>query len=140
MTGNKEGLVAGIGLDLVSVSRFKKALDRWGERFMQRLFTPEEIRYCQDSAKPEIHLAARFAAKEALVKALGIGFSGGITFRDVEVLSHKGSPPKIALHNRALVISVASGYSGYHLSITHSGDYAAACVVATASNTRENHE
>ena len=65
--------VMGLGVDLVLVPRFKKALDRWGERLTRRLFTAEELGYCLSRSRPEIHLAARFAAKEAFLKALGTG-------------------------------------------------------------------
>lgn len=131
--GHAAGEVRGVGLDMVSVSRFKEAVDRWGERFTGRIFTPAEIAYCRSKARPEIHLAARFAAKEAFLKALGTGLARGIGFRDVEILPGGDGPPKISLHNRALVLSVTSGFGEFHLSLTHTSEFAAACVVATAS-------
>lgn len=117
-------------MDLVQVSRFKKAMDRWGERFTRRLFTEEELHYCLSKSKPEVHLAARFAAKEAFLKALGTGLSSGISFVDVEILSSTNAPPKLSLHNQALMISLAGDLTGFHLSMSHTGDYAVACVVA----------
>jgi holo-[acyl-carrier protein] synthase len=134
-----EGAVRGVGLDLVSVSRFRGSLDRWGRRLLDRLFTPSEQSYCLSKGRPEIHLAGRFAAKEALMKAIGTGFARGIRFSDIEILPAGGGPPKIALHGQALVISYASQLSEFHLSITHSGDYAAACVIATGVESEDPH-
>ncbi len=136
MTEVRSPAVRGLGIDLVSISRFKDALDRWGCRMTRRLFTPAELDYCFSKGRPEVHLAARFAAKEAFLKALGTGLSRGIAFTDVEIVASTGAPPTISLHNRALVISVSSSLSECHLSITHSGDYAAACVVATGESRR----
>jgi holo-[acyl-carrier protein] synthase len=108
-------------------------MDRWGERFTRRLFTDDELRYCLSKSRPEVHLAARFAAKEAFLKALGTGLSRGISFTDVEILPAAAAPPEITLHNRARVISVAGDLTGFHLSMSHTGDYAVACVVAVGS-------
>jgi holo-[acyl-carrier protein] synthase len=126
--------ILGIGLDLVSVSRIARALARWGERFATRVFTPGELAYCRAKPRPEISLAARFAAKEAFLKALGTGLSGGITLRDVEVTTDPAGAPKISLHGRALVISRTSGICEIHVSLTHTGDHAAATVVAVGTS------
>ncbi len=115
---------------MVSIPRFKRALDRWEDRLKERLFTPGELRYCETRGRPEVHLATRFAAKEALLKALGTGLTRGITFQDIEIISRPDGPPEIALHNQAFVISVTSRHTGYHLSLTHTVEHAAASVVA----------
>ncbi len=79
----------GVGADLVETERMKGAIERWGERFLIRAFTPEERNYCQGKTRPYLHFAARFAAKEAVLKALG----GGVSYVEIEVLNdHRGAP------------------------------------------------
>ena len=78
-------MIYGIGIDLVKVKRIEEALERWGERFQNKVFTPGEIRYCLQKKNPSPNFAARFAAKEAFVKALGIGIRRGVHWKDVEV-------------------------------------------------------
>lgn len=86
-----------LGADLIEVQRIKRALTRWGDRFLNRVYTPGEIQYCTRKKFPEISLAARFAAKEAAMKALGTGLSGGINWKDFEVIRGPRGRPEIRL-------------------------------------------
>lgn len=86
-----------LGADLIQVTRVKEALNRWGDRFLNRVFTPDEIKYCKRKKAPEISLAARFAAKEAAMKALGTGLSYKVTWKDFEVVPGPGGKPEMKL-------------------------------------------
>ena len=122
-------MIYGIGYDLVQVSRIKDALRRWGERFQNKVFTPGEIRYCLEKKNPAPHFAARFAAKEALVKALGIGIRRGVHWKDVEVQRGLLGRPVLKIHGRAVEICRNEGLENFFLSLTHDGDYSGAMVV-----------
>ncbi|MFL7812660.1 MAG: holo-ACP synthase [Anaerolineales bacterium] len=113
------------GIDLIEIERIQKALDRHGERFLKRVFTPAEIDISRGSA-PE--LAARFAAKEAASKALGTGI-GPISWVEIEVLSKPSGEPFLRLTGRANQISQALGLETWSVSLTHSRGMAAAVVV-----------
>jgi holo-[acyl-carrier protein] synthase len=113
----------GMGIDLVEVSRIKKALERWGERFTHRVFTSEERDYCRRKAFPEQSFAARFAAKEAVLKAIGTGHSGGIKWTDVEVVNDPRGKPGVRLRKK---ITELLGDKKILLSITHTKDLAMA--------------
>jgi holo-[acyl-carrier protein] synthase len=122
-------MIYGIGFDLVRVSRIAEALERWGERFQKKVFTPGEIRYCLQKRNAAPHFAARFGAKEALVKALGIGIRRGVHWRDVEVRRGPLGRPVLKVHGRALEICQKEGIEALFLSLTHDGDYSGAMVV-----------
>ncbi len=121
--------VRGIGVDVVQVRRLLEALERFGERMERRLFTEAELAYCRSFQDPLPHLAARFAAKEAASKALGTGMSGGVGWRDFEVIQPGGQQPRLELHGRGREVFVALGCTGAHLSLTHDGGLAVATVV-----------
>jgi holo-[acyl-carrier protein] synthase len=116
-------MIEGLGIDLVEVGRIKKARQRWGERFLHRVFTPEEREYCLKKTHPEQSLAARFAAKEAVLKAIGTGHSGGIRWTDVEVSNNPRGKPEVKLGSR---ITRLIGDKRILLSITHTQNYAIA--------------
>jgi holo-[acyl-carrier protein] synthase len=122
-------LILGIGIDLLETARMRRALERSGERFVTRVFTPEEAAYCRLQRRPEQRFAARFAAKEALLKALGTGWSQGIGWKEVEVVRASGHPPEICLAGRAAAIASRRGVTRIHLSLTHLEAMAAAMVV-----------
>ncbi len=122
-------MIIGIGIDIVSVSRIKDAEKRWGRRFLDRVFTEREIKYAMLHKSPHSRLAARFAAKEAMTKALGTGFTGGITWKDIEVLNKDSGRPEIILHGKVREIAESMEVREIHLSISHDGDYAVAQVV-----------
>ena len=120
--------VFGIGIDVVEVGRIASSISEFGDRFVQRIFTPEEIAYCQTKARPELHYAARFAAKEAVIKAL----SGdpGIEWHGIEVGKESSGKPVIWLHGTTAKIALQAGIRKLHVSISHDGDNAVAFVVA----------
>ena len=121
--------VKGIGIDVVKVERIMQSIERHGSRFEARLFTPDELEYCRRHKDPVPHLAARFAAKEAAFKAIGTGLSGGVGWKMAEVIQPGGHQPKLAFHGVALERFTALGCSRSHLSLTHDGGLAIACVV-----------
>ncbi len=118
----------GIGLDLVEVSRIRALLERNGDRFKERVFTEYEITYCDSCADPAIHFAARFAAKEATVKALGTGFTEGINWRDIEVLKNEKGAPSLYLHRQAAQVADRLGVKQTFLSLSHTDTSAGASV------------
>ncbi len=113
------------GIDIIEISRIGKAVDSWGDRFLNRLFTSGEIEYCRGRA-PE--LAARFAGKEAVMKALGTGHVG-ISPRDIEILSSKGGAPVVHLTGTAKERAEEIGLDRLVISLSHSRDYAIASVI-----------
>jgi holo-[acyl-carrier protein] synthase len=118
------------GVDLVEVERIASLLDEHGQRFLDRCFTAAEQAYAQDNRRRAEHLAGRFAAKEAVLKALGTGLSDGIAWTDVEVVRLDSGKPTIRLHARALEIASELGIERWHLSISHTAGHAMASVVA----------
>jgi len=126
--GGEGGRIRGIGVDAVDVARFRAVLER-RPGLAQRLFTDGERSYAASKADPGPRLAARFAAKEAVLKALGVGI-GATNFRDVEVVSAGGGAPRLALAGRAQVLAAARGVRFWHLSMTHTEAVAVASVVA----------
>lgn len=125
-----EFMIIGIGTDIVSVQRIEKAVIRFGERFVRKVFTGEEASYCEGRKEQALHLAGRFAAKEAVLKAFGTGISNGIGFKDVEVIREEGKRPEIRLHGKGKEIAGSLGVSVIHLAISHDGGLALAFVVA----------
>jgi len=118
--------VRGIGVDLTVIPRMRRVVERWGERFLRRVFTDEEIAYCRRRRDPVPHLAARFAAKEATLKALGTGLSMGIAWRELEVRRERGGAPTMVLSGACRAIARARGGDRVLVSLTHDGDYAIA--------------
>ncbi len=123
-------MILGIGVDLVRIARVRQAIERWQERFLERVFTPDEIAYARRRRDPAEHLAARFAAKEATLKALGTGLTMGVRWREMEVRRARGERPCVALSGRTAAIGAARGVQTLHVSLTHDGEYAMAQVLA----------
>jgi holo-[acyl-carrier protein] synthase len=121
--------IRGIGVDLAKIPRMRQVVERWQDRFLRRVFTEAEIAYCQRRHDPIPHLAARFAAKEAVMKALGTGLRMGVTWREVEVRRERGEAPTMVLTGRTAAIARAKGASRILVSLTHDGDYAFAQVM-----------
>jgi len=121
--------IRGVGIDVIRVQRLVESLERFGKRMEARLFTEGELAYCRSHKDPLQHLAARFAAKEAASKALGTGMSGGVGFKQFEVLQPGGHQPQLRFHGAALARFEALGATASHLSLTHDGGLAIACVV-----------
>ncbi len=123
-------MICGVGIDLVEVQRIENILKRWGEKFTGRVFTESEIEYCRKHAHPAIHYAARFAAKEAFLKSIGVGLAGGLRMKDIEALNDQHGKPGLNLHNKAKVTLNKNGISTtVHLSISHTARYATAVVI-----------
>ncbi|MEX2599855.1 MAG: holo-ACP synthase [Dehalococcoidia bacterium] len=114
-----------VGVDLIEIDRIAAALERFGERFLERVYTPGEIAYCRRRAP---QLAARFAAKEAVMKALGTG-TRGVGWREVEVTRKRSGEPEIVLHGRAAARAERLGIGRIAISLSHSRQYAIASVV-----------
>ena len=120
--------ILGLGIDLTDIPRIAEVFDRYGERFLRRIFTDGEIAYCTRRRDPVPHLAGRFAAKEAAMKALGTGHSRGVLWKDVEVF-RAGGPPQLRLHGAAARHAAAMSVRGSLLTITHSETLAMAQVL-----------
>ena len=120
-------MILGIGVDLVQVERMEKALAR-GERFQRRLFTPAESAYCLRHTRPAIHFAARFAAKEAGMKAIGTGWSNGVGWKDFEVTLDARGRPNLLISGKAAEIARAMGATHTVVSLAHDGGFSIAVV------------
>lgn len=122
-------MIVGTGIDIVDIPRLRRILGRQGERFTARVFTPGEREYCLAHRDPVPHFAARFAAKEALMKALGTGWGKGVSWQDAEVVRTRPDAPVLALHGEAAALAASLGASAVHLSLTHADRWAAATVI-----------
>jgi len=122
-------MIIGIGMDIVEVARVGDLLKRHPERGLQRLFTEAEVAYCLGSSKPEQSFAARFAAKEAVFKALGTGWSGGVCWNEVEVVPDAAGSPRIRLHGSTRELADSRGVQRTHVSLSHIVNLATAYVV-----------
>ncbi len=118
--------VNGIGVDLVKIPRMREVIERWQDRFLQRVFTEQEIAYCRARRDPVPHFAARFAAKEAGLKALGTGLRLGVSWRELEVRRERGQAPELVLSGRSKELGRSRGGSRMLLALTHEGEYALA--------------
>jgi holo-[acyl-carrier protein] synthase len=118
-----------VGVDIIEIERVGQAISRWGDRFLNRIYTDAELAFCRGRL-PE--LAARFAGKEAISKALGTGLSG-ISWREMEVLSDRRGKPLVTLHGRAAARASKLGLTEFAISLSHSQDYAVAMVVGGQS-------
>jgi len=122
-------MIVGTGVDIAEVARIQDAIERFGERFLKRVFTPEEIRYCSSKANAGERFAARFAAKEAAMKAIGTGLRHGVTWQDVEVVRQLGGRPGLRLSGKAAEFAAALGCQRIHLSLSHTEEQAIAHVI-----------
>jgi holo-[acyl-carrier protein] synthase len=122
-------MIRGIGVDIVKVDRIEQAVERWGDRFLKRIFTAAEIERCQQRARPAQCLALRFAAKEAFAKALGLGMRKGLRWRDIEVVHDHLGKPDLLLHNQAQRLLEAVEASRTWLSLSDERESALAVVV-----------
>lgn len=126
---------AGIGVDMLEISRMERVLAR-RPNFARRVFTEEERAYCDRSARPAEHYAARFAAREAVLKALGTGFAEGIGLRDVSVARDDAGRPQVVLSGRAAEVAREQGVREIALSISHTHDVAVANAIAVTDDVR----
>lgn len=126
--------IIGIGLDLVKIARVRAATERWQERFLTRVFTDAERRYCFERACPYASLAARFAVKEAVLKALGTGWAQGVRWVEIEVLPDPAGRPHASVDGRVRSLFRAVGVSSIHVSLSHDAEYAMGEAVLTADS------
>ena len=122
-------MIIGTGVDLCEVARMREAIERHGLRILNRVFTEAEIAYAQRKANRFERFAARFAAKEAGMKALGTGWRGGLGWRDLEVKNLPSGRPTLALHGKAAEIAEKLGVRNISLSLTHTSEQAMALVI-----------
>jgi holo-[acyl-carrier protein] synthase len=120
--------ILGLGFDATDIPRVREVFQQYGERFIRRILTDGEIAYCTRRRDPVPHIAGRFAAKEAAMKALGTGHSRGVLWKDIEVVRH-GGPPKLLLHGGAERRAASMGVQSSLLTITHSEALAMAQVL-----------
>ena len=122
-------MVYGVGVDIVKIERFKKALERWGDRLCQRVFTQQELSTCQGKAQPARHLALRFAAKEAFLKALGRGMYQGVAWNDIEITNDTLGRPHMHVRGAAERLCREKGIKEIFVSISHEAEYGVAHVL-----------
>jgi holo-[acyl-carrier protein] synthase len=124
-------MIVGVGLDLVKINRIRAITERWPSKFLDRLYTQAERRYCLARPSPYASLAGRFAAKEAVLKALGTGWSDGISWHDIQVLNDRTGRPRATVSGRVKALMTRAGVTGIHVSLSHDTDYAVAEAVLT---------
>jgi len=122
-------MIFGVGIDLVSIQRLEEVLQRWGDRFVKRVYTEQEADFCFKRAYPASPLALRFAAKEAFSKAIGLGMRKGVRWRDIEVFHYPGGRPGLRLQGRSSEICREKQITRSHLSLSDEGRYAVALVI-----------
>jgi len=122
-------MIYGIGTDLVEINRIEKIIKRWGDRFTGKVFSQNEINYCENKAYPAIHYAARFAAKESFLKSLGIGLGMGVSLKDIEVINNPQGSPQLHMNEKIQGILDERGITAIHISMTHTREHAQAVVV-----------
>lgn len=122
-------MIVGSGIDLAEIGRLQQSIDRYGSRFLDRIYTAAEQAYCLRKRNSAESFAARFAAKEAGAKALGTGISQGVSWREIEVVRERSGRPTLELHGRAAQIAARLGVVRIALSITHTTGLAMASVV-----------
>jgi holo-[acyl-carrier protein] synthase len=122
-------MIVGTGIDIAEVPRITHSIQRFGDRFIRRIYTEGEIRYCDSKANRMERYAARFAAKEAAMKALGTGWNHGVRWRDIEIARKPGSRPTIIFHGVAAKFAERLGATNVALSLTHTKDQAFAQVI-----------
>jgi len=120
-------MVVGVGIDVIQNQRIRESLEKFGPRFLNRIYTETETGYCNNCAAPWIHFAARFAAKEAAFKALGTGWAAGVKWKDIEVQRLASGKPELHLYGEALNRATAMGATRFHVSLTH--DQLVSCAV-----------
>ncbi len=121
--------IVGLGTDLAKIGRFRRFVEENNAALLERLFTPGEREYAFSKKDPSPYLAARFAAKEACLKAFGLGLRAGLSWQDMEVVRDELGRPDLILRGRAAELAEEKGVEVVHLSYSHEGDYAVATVV-----------
>ena len=122
-------MIVGTGIDIAEVPRITESIEKFGERFLNRIFTDGERAYCDSKANRHERYAARFAAKEAGMKAIGTGWNHGVRWRDVEVIRMPGGRPTLHFHGKAAEFAAKLGAVHISLSLTHTKEHAIAQVI-----------
>src|SRR5215467_2920426 len=122
-------MIVGTGIDIAEVPRIAQSISRFGDRFLRRVFTEQEMRYCDSKANRNERYAARFAAKEAAMKALGTGWNHGVRWRDIEVNRKPGGRPTIVFYGKAAEFAAKLGAVHIALSLSHTAEQAIAHVI-----------
>src|SRR6185295_7281439 len=125
-------MITGIGIDVIQNDRIRGSIERFGDRFLNRIYTEGEIEYCKKCAQPDIHYAARLAAKEAAFKALGTGWAAGVKWKDVEVVRLASGKPELHLPGEARAHATAAGAQRFYVSLTHDQFVSCAVVILEA--------
>lgn len=120
-------MIYGVGIDLVKIDRMKSVVERWGDKFLRRVFTETEIAYCHEKKNPYLSFAVRFAAKEALIKAIASEIT--VPLSDIEVINSPNGNPSINAHGRLKKFFNEKGIKQTALSLSHEKEYGIACVV-----------
>ena len=131
---NHRGIVVGHGLDVVDIEDFSRLLKKTASNFLDRHFTDAEIAAAGGGVNQAQKLAGRFAVKEAVLKAFGVGWGNGIAFTDVEVITLRTGAPTVALHRKLAELETQNGISGWLVSVSHTSTVAVASVIAVSSN------
>ncbi len=121
--------ILGVGMDIVETKRIADSLERFGDRFLHRVFLEGEITYSQSMKFPHLHLAARFAAKEAVSKAFGTGIGHTMGWRDIEIVREPSGQPRVVLHGKAEAHAKTLAVQAVHISLSHTAEYGAASAV-----------
>ncbi len=129
--------IIGIGTDITECLRIAQMIERHGELFITRVYTPAEIQYCQSRKQATQHFAGRWAAKEAVLKAVGTGWRRGISWRDVEILNTRGGKPIVSLHGGVRDVAEELGVGQILVSISHCRSHATAYALAIERETAE---
>jgi len=125
-------MIIGLGIDRIEIERVRQAWTRHGERFHRRVFTDDEWAYCLTRPDPASSMAARFAAKEATMKALGLGWGSGIRYRDIEIKRGRAGAPSLQLHGRTRDLATCRNVTNMVVSLTHDRTHAMATVIIEA--------
>ncbi len=121
--------ILGTGIDVVETKRIAESMECFGDRFLRRIFLEGEVTYARSMKFPHLHLAARFAAKEALSKAFGTGIGRELGWRDLEIVREASGAPQVRLHGRAEIYAKSRGVQAIHISLSHTAEYGAASAV-----------
>ena len=122
-------MIYGVGIDLVANNRMEKIIKKWGDKFINRIFSDEEIKYCEKHINSSTHYGVRFAAKESFLKALGIGLGMGVKLSDIEVMNDENGKPSLMLCGEAKNQIEKKRITKVHLSLTHTKSYSTAIVL-----------
>ena len=123
-------MIFGTGIDIIEIGRIKQSIQKYSDRFEQKVFTKKEVDYCYSQANPAKHFAARFSAKEAVLKCFGTGMTGGILWKDIEVDKQESGQPVLNLYGKGKELFSQLKLKHIHISITHDKNYAVAHAIA----------